>query len=60
MLSLSSIDHSDKVDPSLRDLIDRLLEKNPQNRITIQDVKVLYYPHYAGRISIFIDSMLYF
>ncbi|KAL9550744.1 hypothetical protein MBANPS3_004594 [Mucor bainieri] len=34
-----AINHSDKVDPLLRDLIDRLLEKKPQNRITIQDVK---------------------
>ncbi|GAN07294.1 hypothetical protein MAM1_0155c06790 [Mucor ambiguus] len=34
-----AISHSDKVDSSLRDLIDRLLEKNPRSRITIQDVK---------------------
>ncbi|KAL7324472.1 hypothetical protein PS15p_209661 [Mucor circinelloides] len=36
----TAIHHSDEVDPSLRDLIDRLLEKNPKNRITIRDVKM--------------------
>ncbi|KAG2191100.1 hypothetical protein INT46_005741 [Mucor plumbeus] len=34
-----AVDHSNNIDPLLKDLIDKLLEKNPKDRITIQDVK---------------------
>ncbi|KAI8642261.1 kinase-like domain-containing protein [Parasitella parasitica] len=34
-----AVEHSDDIDSSLKDLIDKLLEKNPENRIAIQDVK---------------------
>ncbi|KAI7896323.1 kinase-like domain-containing protein [Mucor mucedo] len=33
-----TISHTDQVDPQLADLIDKLLEKNPVDRITLKDV----------------------
>ena len=31
------------VDPQLQDLISRLLAKDPHQRITMQEIKVMYY-----------------